>query len=413
MKNTKFKKTLWALALVCLTSLAFISIAFSQSKKEKNEGKIHLKIEMEENGKTTKIDTTFDARDEETIERYLEEKGINKGRDKRVYLNPPVAPAPPPLPPGAFSFNMPDMDPMDFGFDFDFDSIPIRFDMHGMFSKENKEKLDKLKAEIKELKAEINSKITPELKKLQKELQEKREELRKEWHDGFKNGNFNFNWHDEDDTAGSNKFYYYWNSDDDEREGRLPGERRMKVIIDGEDIAEGEMKDCKVKVICCEVREEKAAEMKKDVGEKEVKIVLIKDKEEGNEKVIDKAPNEEQHKETVKEEEGKAEKPVVKTEELVAKTIEPVSDFSLNAKNVQLFPNPNDGNFTLSFELPAAGELSIKLLDGAGREVVNETITGFSGIFSKQYNIPLAKKGTYLLQLKQGERWMHKKIVVK
>lgn len=392
MKNSKLKLVLWALALVCLSSLAFMSIAFAQDKKK--EGKIHLKLEIEENGKSTKIDTTFSSADEDAIERYLEEKGINSGK-KRLYMIPPVAPVPP-MPPDVHAFVMPDMD---FDFDFDFD-----FEKDEKWSKENKEKMDNLRAEMKKLKEEINAKITPELRKLSEELQKKRKEL----HENFKDMHFNFYWHDDDESTGRNRYFYYWNSDDDEREGRLPGERKMKIMIDGENAEAGDMKDFKVKVIHCEVGKEKSEGEEKTEGEiKKVKIEISTDEEKTIREVekIEK-PKEESgtHNYTPVNETGVSAQP--------AKT-EPVSEFTLNAKNIQLFPNPNDGNFSLSFELPTEGDLSVKLLDGAGREVVNETIPAFKGIFSKQYNIQLAKKGTYLLQLKQGERWMHKKMVVK
>lgn len=65
------------------------------------------------------------------------------------------------------------------------------------------------------------------------------------------------------------------------------------------------------------------------------------------------------------------------------------------------------------FTAPGTESLNVRIMDAAGKEVLNETFENFNGEFSKQYNLSAFGKGVYLLMLKQGDKWAHKKVVVK
>jgi len=60
-----------------------------------------------------------------------------------------------------------------------------------------------------------------------------------------------------------------------------------------------------------------------------------------------------------------------------------------------------------------SGSIQVRLLDAAGKVLVDEMVAIPDGYFNKEYSIENKAKGTYLLQLKQGDKWRHEKIVVK
>ena len=65
------------LVLVFAVALFSASIAFAQDKKKKDDGKVHINIIKEENGKKIKIDTTVAAKDLPALKEYLKEKDID------------------------------------------------------------------------------------------------------------------------------------------------------------------------------------------------------------------------------------------------------------------------------------------------------------------------------------------------
>ncbi|MFI5220368.1 MAG: T9SS type A sorting domain-containing protein, partial [Bacteroidia bacterium] len=85
----------------------------------------------------------------------------------------------------------------------------------------------------------------------------------------------------------------------------------------------------------------------------------------------------------------------------------------LQAEDLKFFPNPSDGNFSLEFKLNTTGATTVSLMDASGKEIFNETIENFTGLYNRQFDITAKAKGTYLLRIQQGDKWLHKKLVVK
>ena len=77
------------------------------------------------------------------------------------------------------------------------------------------------------------------------------------------------------------------------------------------------------------------------------------------------------------------------------------------------YPNPSSGEFTLSFHLNNPGPAELKIMDIAGREVFAENLPEYSGWVEKQIKLPLKSSAAYLLILRQGSNWHHEKIFVK
>lgn len=85
----------------------------------------------------------------------------------------------------------------------------------------------------------------------------------------------------------------------------------------------------------------------------------------------------------------------------------------LAASDFKIYPNPTQGKITVSFKTEKDGPVSVKLLDANGKVVVDDEVLVNNGIFNAEYNIEGNARGTYLLQLKQGDQWRHEKIVMK
>src|SRR3954462_6898143 len=63
--------------LIFAVVLFSISFAFAQDKKRKDDGKIHINIVKDENGKKVRIDTTVAEKDLPALKEYLKEKNID------------------------------------------------------------------------------------------------------------------------------------------------------------------------------------------------------------------------------------------------------------------------------------------------------------------------------------------------
>src|SRR5262245_29367393 len=72
MRSLQVREALAWLVLTVAVVLFATAFAFAQDSK-KSSGKIHIRMEKEENGKTTRIDTTFDAADMEQAREFMEQ----------------------------------------------------------------------------------------------------------------------------------------------------------------------------------------------------------------------------------------------------------------------------------------------------------------------------------------------------
>lgn len=86
--------------------------------------------------------------------------------------------------------------------------------------------------------------------------------------------------------------------------------------------------------------------------------------------------------------------------------------FLLEPKTFAISPNPGNGQYKLKFTLPSAEPVSVKVLDLSGDVVFSDDILAFNGQYDKDLNITGHSGGSYLLQIRQGDLWMHKKIVL-
>jgi phosphatidylserine/phosphatidylglycerophosphate/cardiolipin synthase-like enzyme len=97
---------------------------------------------------------------------------------------------------------------------------------------------------------------------------------------------------------------------------------------------------------------------------------------------------------------------IVKTE-IAAGILEQSSSISLS-----LFPNPNDGNFTVKYELKKNEEVNIVILDLSGRTVYETKTSGIVGINQINVKNTNLSKGTYLIRFQTQDGTGTRKLIL-
>jgi hypothetical protein len=85
----------------------------------------------------------------------------------------------------------------------------------------------------------------------------------------------------------------------------------------------------------------------------------------------------------------------------------------INSTFFNVYPNPNEGNFTVSFEISKPAAYTLELKNTLGQVVYSENLpSDFAGQYSKQINISEYSKGIYTLSLNGAQQSINKKIIV-
>lgn len=84
---------------------------------------------------------------------------------------------------------------------------------------------------------------------------------------------------------------------------------------------------------------------------------------------------------------------------------------SLNVEYLTTSPNPNNGQMKIRFA-GLAVPTTIQVLDLNGKEVYNEKLNEFDGVYNKDIDIKNEAKGTLILKIIQGDKIMTQKIIV-
>lgn len=83
----------------------------------------------------------------------------------------------------------------------------------------------------------------------------------------------------------------------------------------------------------------------------------------------------------------------------------------LKPNTLNYYPNPSNGKFTLTFK-GKAKPTTIRITNTQGKTVYEKTLHGFDGSFSNEIDIRNLPKGIYLLQVIQGSKAAHKKLII-
>lgn len=84
-----------------------------------------------------------------------------------------------------------------------------------------------------------------------------------------------------------------------------------------------------------------------------------------------------------------------------------------NANGLSIFPNPNDGNFTISFYSEDKENFKLELFNDIGQIVYTESLSGIQGSFSKQISLGKYATGVYTLVLSDSKNESKRKVLVR
>jgi hypothetical protein len=80
-------------------------------------------------------------------------------------------------------------------------------------------------------------------------------------------------------------------------------------------------------------------------------------------------------------------------------------------KAINYYPNPNEGEFTLTFT-GTKKPVIVRILDMKGNLKIEENIEDFSGSFNQVLNVKHFDKGNYLLQIFQQDKVLNRKLIL-
>ncbi|MFL5764886.1 MAG: PKD domain-containing protein [Bacteroidia bacterium] len=83
-----------------------------------------------------------------------------------------------------------------------------------------------------------------------------------------------------------------------------------------------------------------------------------------------------------------------------------------NAFSLSVYPNPNDGNFEIHFNVPVKANYIVELTNTLGQLIYKEELSDFSGKFTKKLSVTEYGKGVYNLMLMNDKNEVVKKIIV-
>jgi len=88
-----------------------------------------------------------------------------------------------------------------------------------------------------------------------------------------------------------------------------------------------------------------------------------------------------------------------------------VKDLFANG-TLEIYPNPNNGQFTISFNVEKQDNYTVKISNTIGQSVYEETLQGFSGKYEKRMDIENYGKGVYMLSVTNSKNETVKKVMV-
>ena len=82
------------------------------------------------------------------------------------------------------------------------------------------------------------------------------------------------------------------------------------------------------------------------------------------------------------------------------------------ALNLNVYPNPTDGMFNISFVSEELDDFEITVIDAFGKVISYEEKQDFVGEYTKSVDISAYAKGIYMVQIKTQESFITKRIVL-
>ncbi|NNC46008.1 MAG: T9SS type A sorting domain-containing protein, partial [Winogradskyella sp.] len=89
----------------------------------------------------------------------------------------------------------------------------------------------------------------------------------------------------------------------------------------------------------------------------------------------------------------------------------PLSVDEVALDNLSVYPNPNNGEFNVSFNPRSGDDIIIEVFDISGRSILSNTYNN-TGRFDETITLNKASSGIYLLSISEGQQKVTKKIIV-
>jgi hypothetical protein len=81
-------------------------------------------------------------------------------------------------------------------------------------------------------------------------------------------------------------------------------------------------------------------------------------------------------------------------------------------ENIQIYPNPTSGMFSISASNATFSELQISVTDIQGKVIFSETDNNISPDYNKQINLEELAKGIYYIRLSNGTEMSIRKLII-
>jgi PKD repeat protein len=84
---------------------------------------------------------------------------------------------------------------------------------------------------------------------------------------------------------------------------------------------------------------------------------------------------------------------------------------NVNIAGIEIYPNPNNGQFTLSLSSPGTSTFEVKLANAIGMIIFDKKVV-VNGVYNENVNIADMAEGVYFLSLKNDKTFMIRKVVI-
>lgn len=81
-----------------------------------------------------------------------------------------------------------------------------------------------------------------------------------------------------------------------------------------------------------------------------------------------------------------------------------IDEHAGGVSNMKIFPNPNSGEFNLSFDLRNTEDVQVRIVNYLGEIIYTESLDDFSGLYEKQIQMPAVATGVYFVQVTAGSK---------
>jgi len=89
----------------------------------------------------------------------------------------------------------------------------------------------------------------------------------------------------------------------------------------------------------------------------------------------------------------------------------PLSNPEFEFADINVYPNPNKGNFTIELNSLSSKEIQVSVFDMRARQIFDRSFTN-NGAFNQNINLNNAQAGVYLVSITDGVRKMVKRIII-